>query len=263
MNRIEREELLRRYLEGEMNLQGEHDFFIQVALDKELRHELKAQQTIERAFQKDRVSDSVNYSTIQAGVTAMLATLPQSPAEAESVEAPPSKSTKSNLYRYLFGAGIFLLLGITFFTLNFSGETTLMRSVAPEMQEQGTQLQQTESTVVSSQENNNSAEPMDRSGDVEVNSTERDSEHPKPHFSRPSRSNKVVTSPLSKRGDVNENFGKSDSTTPETNFASQASILESTTDTLNNTKQQNQVLKQEDSIKVGAKLEWKNKPINN
>ena len=76
MNRIEREELLRRYLEGEMNLQQEHDFFIQVALDKELRHELKAHQTIESALRKDRVVDNASYSTIQTGVTAMLASLP-------------------------------------------------------------------------------------------------------------------------------------------------------------------------------------------
>ena len=73
MTRIEREELLRRYMHGELNLEQEHEFFIQVALDKELRHELKAQQTIDRAFQKDRVVNTSAYAPIQGKVAAMLA----------------------------------------------------------------------------------------------------------------------------------------------------------------------------------------------
>jgi len=58
-----------------MNLDQEHDFFIQVALDKELRHELKAQQTVDRAFQKDRTVDPSEYAGVQRGVVSMLAGL--------------------------------------------------------------------------------------------------------------------------------------------------------------------------------------------
>ncbi len=84
MTRIEREELLRRYLNGEMGLEQEHDFLIQVALDKELRHELKAQQTIDRAFQKDKVVDPSSYASLQGKVAMMLTTVAQEPNAAQA-----------------------------------------------------------------------------------------------------------------------------------------------------------------------------------
>lgn len=94
MTRIEREELLRRYLNGEMGLEQEHDFLIQVALDKELRHELKAQQTIDRAFQKDRVVDPSSYASLQGKVAMMLTTVAQEPNIAQN---PAGKSSAPSL----------------------------------------------------------------------------------------------------------------------------------------------------------------------
>lgn len=72
MTGSQREELIRAYLEGRMSLQQEHDFFIDVALDKDLRHELKAQQTIESAFRKDSAVDPSEITRLQREVSAML-----------------------------------------------------------------------------------------------------------------------------------------------------------------------------------------------
>lgn len=95
MTRAEREEFLRRYLEGEMNLEQEHDFLIQAALDKELRHELKAQQTIDKAFRKDRVVDPSAYASLQMSVSALLA----SPVR----EIRPTPANSASLPGRLFG----------------------------------------------------------------------------------------------------------------------------------------------------------------
>lgn len=100
MTRVEREELLRRYLEGEMSLEQEHDFIIQVALDKELRHELKAQQTIDRAFRKDRVVDPSAYASLQSAVSAMIAA-PAATAEPASVVAGTA-----SIYARFLGKGV-------------------------------------------------------------------------------------------------------------------------------------------------------------
>jgi len=72
MTSSQREELIRAYLEGRMSLEQEHDFFIDVALDKDLRLELKAQQTIDSAFRKDSVVDSSEINRLQREVSAML-----------------------------------------------------------------------------------------------------------------------------------------------------------------------------------------------
>lgn len=126
MMRAEREELLRRYLDGEMNLEQEHDFIIQVALDKELRHELKAQQTIDKAFQKDRVVDPSAYTALQATVAAMIVS-PMPGAEPAPLKTDSflSRFFGSGTQRFVAGgvAGI-TLLGVAFlFGLPDQGET--------------------------------------------------------------------------------------------------------------------------------------------
>ncbi len=73
MNRAEREQLLERYLSGGMTSGDESDFFIQVALDKELRQELKAQRVIESALRKDEESESTEHTALRSRVAAMLA----------------------------------------------------------------------------------------------------------------------------------------------------------------------------------------------
>lgn len=100
MTRVEREELLRRYLEGEMSLEQEHDFIIQVALDKELRHELKAQQTIDRAFRKDRVVDPSAYASLQSAVSAMIA------APAATAEPASAVAGTASIYARFLGKGV-------------------------------------------------------------------------------------------------------------------------------------------------------------
>ncbi|MEO5928698.1 MAG: hypothetical protein ABIR47_02085 [Candidatus Kapaibacterium sp.] len=73
MTRNEREELIRHYMTGKMSMAEEHDFFIQVALDNELRIGLKAHRTIEGAIMKDREIDPSEYAPLGASVAAMLA----------------------------------------------------------------------------------------------------------------------------------------------------------------------------------------------
>lgn len=122
MTRVEREELLRRYLEGEMSLEQEHDFIIQVALDKELRHELKAQQTIDRAFRKDRVVDPSAYASLQSAVSAMIAA-PAATAEPASAVAGTAsiyaRFLGKEVQRWTLGgiAGLALLGGVLLFGL--------------------------------------------------------------------------------------------------------------------------------------------------
>lgn len=123
MMRAEREELLRRYLEGEMTLEQEHDFIIQVALDKELRHELKAQQTIDRAFRKDRAVDPSAYAPLQASVAGMIAASTPEKAPAASGGAIAGRSL-GGTQRWLLGslAGVGLLAGIAILGLATFGD---------------------------------------------------------------------------------------------------------------------------------------------
>ncbi len=69
MQRSERERLLRRYMEGKMSVAEEENFLIEVALRKEVRLELAAQQTIDRALAKDRQAIDPNlYGLLQRDV---------------------------------------------------------------------------------------------------------------------------------------------------------------------------------------------------
>ncbi len=77
MTQIEREELLRRYIDGQMTLEQEHEFFIEVALDKELRHGLKAQREIDQAIQADRGQPTPSeYASLQSSLATVLAATP-------------------------------------------------------------------------------------------------------------------------------------------------------------------------------------------
>ena len=144
MNRIEREELLRRYLEGEMNLQQEHDFFIQIALDKELRHELKAQQTIEKAFRKDGSYDMTGYGSVQTNVAAMLASLP-SPASASPALQPlrPSRTGGRGGWILAGTASAILTVG-TFLALQLTDGS---QAAGPEERQQTERLESVETEL--------------------------------------------------------------------------------------------------------------------
>ncbi len=88
MNRIERERALERYMSGEMNAAEESDFFIQVALEKELRQELKAQRVIETALRKDLESEPTEHTAMRARVASMLVETPAA-ARPMAAMAPP------------------------------------------------------------------------------------------------------------------------------------------------------------------------------
>lgn len=117
MTRVEREELLRRYLEGGMSLDQEHDFFIQVALDKELRHELRAQQTVDKAFQKDRIVDPSEYAVLQRNVSTMLAGM--SPAVQSAGAAGASRLNTGIGHSGKWQAAGLLLIGMVAGVLGF------------------------------------------------------------------------------------------------------------------------------------------------
>jgi hypothetical protein len=73
MTPMERESLIRTYLEGSMSSDEEHEFFIDVALNAELRTELKAYRTVESAIRKDREIDAGDILQLERSVMAALA----------------------------------------------------------------------------------------------------------------------------------------------------------------------------------------------
>lgn len=89
MNRAEREILIERYMSAEMSSAEESDFFIQVALDRELRQELKAQRVIESSLRKDLESEPTEHTGMRARVASMLAASSNSPMRAAMPMAGP------------------------------------------------------------------------------------------------------------------------------------------------------------------------------
>jgi hypothetical protein len=79
MTRSEREQQILRYLRGDMTSTEEESFFIQVALDRELRDELKAQRAIEGSIRGFRdVERTQQHTRLRARTAAMLAGYPAS-----------------------------------------------------------------------------------------------------------------------------------------------------------------------------------------
>jgi hypothetical protein len=86
MTRPEREQLIARYLNGDMPITEEHDFFIQVALDSELRNELKAHRMVDESARDYRNRERTPHTALRARTMAMLAAYPA----ARQTPAPPS-----------------------------------------------------------------------------------------------------------------------------------------------------------------------------
>lgn len=76
MTRSEREQLIERYLSGEMSSAEEGEFFIQVALDSELRLDLKAHRTIDSAISKERETVPAEHTALRGRMASMLAATP-------------------------------------------------------------------------------------------------------------------------------------------------------------------------------------------
>jgi negative regulator of sigma E activity len=87
MTRVEREQLIARYLGGEMSATEEQEFFIRVAVDKELRQDLRAQRTVESALRKDRDAESTGHTALRMRIASVLAATPAGPG-AEPIESP-------------------------------------------------------------------------------------------------------------------------------------------------------------------------------
>lgn len=76
MNRSERERLIERYLNGEMTSHNEEEFFIQVALNEEMRQELKAHRTIESSIRKEREAERPEHTALRQRVAAFVVANP-------------------------------------------------------------------------------------------------------------------------------------------------------------------------------------------
>lgn len=106
MTRIERERLVEQYLEGSMDFAQEENFFIQVALDDELRRTLKSYRIVEEAIRKEREAGSREHAAARYVVAGMLAATPQ-PAQAAGAKAGGAamKFLKRGLTRRIASAG--------------------------------------------------------------------------------------------------------------------------------------------------------------
>lgn len=80
MTRVEQERLVGNDLRGEMSAVEEQEFFIQVALDSDLRQTLKAFRVVDTAIQKHREAISPNHAESYHRLMAMLGTSATEPA---------------------------------------------------------------------------------------------------------------------------------------------------------------------------------------
>ncbi|HVZ41124.1 MAG TPA: hypothetical protein VHI13_17730 [Candidatus Kapabacteria bacterium] len=76
MNQIEREELVERYLAGEMSQAQEADFFLNVAVDGDLQRTLKAFQVMDRFIQGDREHTAAETGRYRQRIMGILAATP-------------------------------------------------------------------------------------------------------------------------------------------------------------------------------------------
>lgn len=74
MTQNEHEMLVEKYLAGDMNTAEESDFFINVALDNNLRQTLRAQHTLRRAFAADLQTAVPQQAAYRSSIMALLAT---------------------------------------------------------------------------------------------------------------------------------------------------------------------------------------------
>lgn len=109
MNRLERDDLLQRYLAGWMSGPEEEEFFIKVALDRELRGELQAHRAIDSAIRKEVSGQPGRHSAARQKSMAMLAAMP-APARKPSAPSPRGGS----VWWGVAGLAIVLALSVLF-----------------------------------------------------------------------------------------------------------------------------------------------------
>lgn len=93
MTRSERERLVEQYLEGSMDFAQEENFFIQVAIDDELRRTLRSYRIVEEAIRKEREVGARGHAGSRRFIAGVLFGAPQLQPleeilEAEAAEAP-------------------------------------------------------------------------------------------------------------------------------------------------------------------------------
>jgi hypothetical protein len=89
MTRAEREMMIGRYMSGGMSSAEEQEFFIQVAVDPELRLDLKAHRTVESAMRKDRDAEPAGHTALRGRIAGTLAAYPPNPGQSASPVLPP------------------------------------------------------------------------------------------------------------------------------------------------------------------------------
>ena len=138
MTRIEREQMIERYVQGMMPSSEEERFLIEVASDPELRYELKASQVIDSAIRKDRSRGVIPTGKMRANIALLAAPLDLSPADPRDSAIPTPGSWFS---RWTAGAGGFVALVIAG-GLFFNGDPIGNRNDLPAPAEQVISTQQ-------------------------------------------------------------------------------------------------------------------------
>jgi len=138
MTRIEREQMIERYVQGMMPSSEEERFLIEVASDPELRYELKASQVIDSAIRKDRSRGMIPTGKMRANIALLAAPLDMSPADPRDSVTPTPGSWFS---RWTAGAGGFVALVIAG-SLFISGDPLQNRNDLPAPVEQVISVQE-------------------------------------------------------------------------------------------------------------------------
>lgn len=110
MTRQQRAELLDRFLSGRMSNSEEQDFYIQVAVDSELRLELKAHRTIDAAIDKDRVFDPAETAPLEATIAGMIARPAYRRIDGPTAPHQPPGTVISRPLRWIVGMAIATLI---------------------------------------------------------------------------------------------------------------------------------------------------------
>ena len=84
MTRTEREQMIDRYLQGKLTPAEEQEFFIEAAIDKEMRYDLKASQVVENAIKKDRKMAPTSWGDTRTYLAAMLVAQNPNPVQVKA-----------------------------------------------------------------------------------------------------------------------------------------------------------------------------------
>jgi hypothetical protein len=115
MNQAERERLVDHYLSGAMSVPEEQEFFIQVALNDELRQTLKAYRIVENALQKDGATAKppANSERSRAQIMGLLAATAPVMQHGAAGTAEAVAKTSASAAKGLAGSGWLTAGGLT------------------------------------------------------------------------------------------------------------------------------------------------------